>query len=356
MILFYSFFMFLFLPGIHAEEPQTVPPQGTPPFDPRPLMDKVSERIKTDKFRFAVLGDTKHATSFPALATYLDDVVKPDFVLTTGDMVRSGGGSVGPGYWQKLAEDSGESMRKRPWWPSLGNHEIAGDPIINPENDAEIMSMNRSTGLKNFKNFYNLEREYYSFTFRNSVFIALPFSMPEGESETWLRSELKKAAAEGRHIFVFNHSPFYTIGGKSNTEIPNEPTTITRLFDEFHVCAVFSGHDHGYYRTIRNGVPYIISAGAGAKIYPAKRRHEALPEDVYYFGDPDSDIILGPVKYILHNGISKQPDRITEAPEQFLAVVDVDGNDIKLSCVSTKGDKWDEMNLGQPTKQPKIDK
>src|SRR4051812_11519928 len=69
----------------------TVPPPGIAPFDPKPLMDKLKEQIKTDKFRFVALGDAKHAKTLPVFLKYLDDEVKPDFILTTGDMVSSGG-------------------------------------------------------------------------------------------------------------------------------------------------------------------------------------------------------------------------------------------------------------------------
>ena len=50
------------LDGINVD---IVPPPGEKPFDPKPLMDKVGERITTNKFRFAVLGDSKHAGSTP---------------------------------------------------------------------------------------------------------------------------------------------------------------------------------------------------------------------------------------------------------------------------------------------------
>src|SRR5205085_1919798 len=69
---------------------ESVPPPGIEPFDPKPLMDAVRARLKEDKFRFAVLGDTKHAKTLPGFMKYLEETVNPDFVLGTGDMVESG--------------------------------------------------------------------------------------------------------------------------------------------------------------------------------------------------------------------------------------------------------------------------
>src|SRR5437868_5266454 len=55
----------------------SVPPPGVAPFDPKPLMDKLRARLTADKFRFAVLGDTKHAPTLPAFMKYLDETVHP---------------------------------------------------------------------------------------------------------------------------------------------------------------------------------------------------------------------------------------------------------------------------------------
>jgi len=362
------------------------------PFDPKPLMKKVEERIKTDKYRFAVLGDTKHATQFPALVKLIDEQYVPDFVLTTGDMVQAGGGKIGPGFWEKLSMDTGAAMQKRPWWPAIGNHEIAGSPIVLRKelNDDDVLKQNQKVGTENFLKFYNLEREYYSFTFRNAVFIALPFKYPKGASEKWLKAELEAARAAKKHIFVFNHAPFYTVGGKSKMEIENKETSVTKMFQENGVLGVFSGHDHGYYRTVRGGIPYVISAGGGAKIYPAMRLKEALPEDVYYFGEPESakgnplpegikvvelqplakqaPVVATPPEptpfvepkveskfpeapkrkqyFLYHSGVTGV-SRITDQVDLFSVIIDVDGPKVTMKCVSVRGEIFDEMEMAK---------
>jgi len=330
---------------------QSVPPEGEKPYDPRPVMDGVIKRVQTDKYRFIVLGDAKHATTLPAMLKYIDTLA-PDFVLTTGDMVQGGAGKSGPGYWEKFSMESGAEMRKRPWWPAIGNHEIAGGPItkLSELTDEDLLKQNQLSGVENFKKFYNLERDYYSFGFRNAVFIALPFRFPQGESETWLEEELKKARGAGKMIFIFNHSPFYTVGAKLKKDIPNESTSVTRLFDRYKVLAVFSGHDHGYYRTIREGIAYMISAGGGARLYIGDRIKEALPEDVYYFIDPSSSKgTFDPraKKYLLHNGATGAPDRITDRPDQFFILVDVDGTKVQCTCLTAKGETFDALILSK---------
>src|SRR5690242_17975405 len=98
-------------------------PKEKPPFDPAPLVAKLAESRKEDKFTFIVLGDTKHAPNFSKKVLPLVEKLAPDFVLTTGDMVQIGGGEPGPGWWEKLSVEAGAAMRARPWWPAIGNHE-----------------------------------------------------------------------------------------------------------------------------------------------------------------------------------------------------------------------------------------
>jgi hypothetical protein len=288
----------------------SVPPPGIAPFDPKPLMEKVNERLTTDTFRFAVLGDAKHATTLPALLKYLDETIKPDFVLTTGDMVSSGGGKVGPGYYEMLTKEIGPEMRKRPWWPAIGNHELSGGAITGRDalvDDSEQLRKNQASGAENFKKFYNLDNEFFSFTCRNCYFIALPFRYPTGKHAEWLEAELKKAAEAKKHVIVFNHAPFFTVGAKTPKEIPNKETAI----------------------------------------YPGLRMKEVLPEDAYYVGVPATYEKGGKEKrYVLHKS-DGSPDKITDVADQFMCVVDVNGDKISCFTVTTKGEKWDEIILSR---------
>ncbi|HEY3325454.1 MAG TPA: metallophosphoesterase [Planctomycetota bacterium] len=338
-------------------------PEGLGPYDPKPLMQQLEQRTQTDKYRFAVVGDSKNEPPFALLLTKITSEIKPDFMLTTGDMVRTGGGKKGPGYWEHFAKTAGADMKLRPWWPAAGNHDVS------------------TGGENNFKRFYNLDREYYSFTFRNALFIALPWQYTEGESLKWLEEELKKGAAEKKHIFAFNHMPFYTVGHKGN--VPNKSVGAAALLEKYGARAVFSGHDHGYYRTMRNGVAYVISAGAGAGIAPAMRKDEALKEDVFYHKEPNTYrgqplpegfkvTHLNPLGteskdngerdkeeqaeakndsgnkplYWYHNGVTGV-ERVTDEPDLLAVVVDVDGASVKLSCVTYRGETLDEVVLSK---------
>ena len=330
-------------------DPKATLPANVGPFDPAPLMAKLAERITTDRYTFAVLGDTKHAAAFPKkMIPFIQETLKPDFVLTTGDMVQSGGGSVGPGCWEKLSLEAGAEMKQRPWWPAIGNHELAGDPLAklsgkSADEKRTLAAQHAEMGTELFKAFYHLPNVYYSFPFRNAVFIALPWQYPKGEALAWLEKELQGAQNAGKLIFVFNHCPFFTVGEKKVEHLPGKPNEVTALFDKYGVLAVFSGHDHIYHRTIRNGVAYIISAGGGAKIYKLFRRQEALPEDVYYGHNPDPDAPAGE-QYVLVNGSTKTEKKFA-ASESFACLIQVDGKRVTLKAMACSGETWDEWVL-----------
>ena len=241
--------------------------QATNPYNPEPKMGALKEQ-KGDKItsmHFLVFGDSKGSIHFPDVLKRAD-LLQPDFCITTADLVNRGGGERGKVDYKLLDSMGGWFMRKYPMWPTVGNHEEAGG----------------DDGVENFTNFFGMKKAMYSFEYGNTKFIALPWPKIKDDSVKllWLEQELKSAS--GKHIFIYKHRPHYTVGSKSYKDVEGEETATTKLFDKYSVTAVFSGHDHLYYRTKRNNTNYIISAGAGAPIYPLKREGDAINGDVYY--------------------------------------------------------------------------
>ena len=298
----------------------------SPPFDPRPLMDELAKRVTTDTFRFVVFGDSKHAAVFPAMVELVEKKLNPDFVITTGDMVQTGKGDIYHGDWLKLSQEAGAAMHTRPWWPVTGNHELEG--------------LDRPANTENFRRYYNLEKDNYSFSFRNVRVLVLPYPTLDAAEEPWLEHELQQGAAAKQHMFVLQHRPFYTIGVK--TEAPNHPTSTTKLFTRYGVRAVICGDDHMYYRTKRDQVYYFISAGAGARWYYGKQLDQAQSDDVYVTGVPES-FEKGPKKFVYHQpGV---PDRFFDAQVPYVILFSVDGARVRASCITEKGETLDTVML-----------
>jgi len=124
-------------------------------------------------------------------------------------------------------------------------------------------------GWKVFEKYFG--PAYYSFDYQNSHFIVLDNSFQNRFDRTqfeWLKKEL--SSSQAKHKFVFMHRPTfdpseiyqdYTMSGREVTQ------ELMRLFTKFKVDYVFAGHIHGYARAERDGVIYIVTAGAGAPLY-----------------------------------------------------------------------------------------
>ncbi len=310
--------------------------QPEKPYDPNPLMEEI-EFDEKDGYTFLVFGDSKHSKELQRILRVSDDL-NPDFCLTTADLVDKGAGWQGILEYKMLEDTAGWFFRKYATWTTLGNHEI-----YDGQKHADYAS-----GAKNFADFFGLSDPTYSFDFANARFIAMDWPKVDKDPEKliWLENELK--TAEGKHIFIFRHRPFYTVGTKSHYEIEGVSTVATRLFQKYNVSAVFSGHDHIYYRTYRENVNYLISAGAGAFIYPLDRESEAQPGDVYYGrinGRSERGRLYNGFKFVHSNG----EETYFNEPLYYLLSVTVKKKRVKIRMIDADGKIWDSFSFRNRT-------
>jgi len=303
--------------------------EGINPYNPTSKMEKLKAEkgANPTKMHFLVFGDSKGSKYFPDVLKRADSL-QPDFCITTADLVNTGGGNKGKVDYEKLDKMGGWFMRKYAMWPTVGNHEEAGG------NDA----------IDNFTNFFGMEKAMYSFEYGNAKFIALPWPKVNKDPEKlqWLEDELK--TANGKHIFIYKHRPHFTLGAKSYNDVEGAETETTKLYDKYKVTAVFSGHDHIYYRTKRNNTYYIISAGAGASIYPLKRETDALEDDVYYGKRPNETLKKGEAPYKFHAADGSVTD-LAKAMYYVLSVK-IDGDHVSIEMIDEKTGKiWDKADL-----------
>lgn len=313
------------------------------PYDPRPGIEKLKKENVIEKqngtielrkpMHFLVFGDSKGSNHLPDVLKRAD-LLHPQFCLTTADLVNRGAGEEGERLYKDLDKDAGWFFRKYPTWPTLGNHEVSG-PKINTG------KVNYASGVKNFGDFFGLKDPLYSFTYGNAKFIALDWIKASKSKERleWLEKELKDA--QDKLIFVFKHRPYYTVGSKSYNDVEGKGTVVTELFEKYKVTAVFSGHDHLYYRTLRNGVNYIVSAGAGANIYKLKRAGDAIEGDSYYGRSTVDDN-----EFIFHP--SKGADvKFNKAMYFVLSVKVSSGGEVTFEMIDTEGKSWDKFKFNK---------
>ena len=209
---------------------------------------------------FIVYGDTRNGGPVGAELARLAAEASPDLILYTGDFAPAGNDDAG---WATFFADEHALLADVPLYPTLGNHEIFRDP------DA-----------KHFRRFFALPddgraRLYYRFRFGPAEFIVLDGNAPSPAQTAWLSATLDAAdAAKVAHVFVLVHQPPLSLGDHCGAAI--DEADWLPLFEQHHVRAVFSGHDHAYARMERRGVRYFVSGGGGAPVY---REHDCAAFD-----------------------------------------------------------------------------
>jgi len=289
-------------------------------------------------FTFAVFGDT-YAHEDLSRIMELAQEQGADFAVTIGDLVSFGGGPGAQDEWRRLSEIAGWFMEKCPTWPVQGNHEVR--VLVSGEGRQQA----RRQARRNFLDFYAIQSAQYSFTFGNAKFIVLPWDLELDENPPAQMEFLESALADREdweHVFVFRHRPFFAIAQKGPEEVPNRATDMTRLFSRAAVDAVFSGHEHVYYRAGFEGVMY-VQAGCGGGMRRLERLDEVLP-GASYMGILDGEFIL----HIPGREDLKSPwlGEEHEGPFKFVVLVTVDGPSVVMRTVSLGGGEWERIEIG----------
>jgi 3',5'-cyclic AMP phosphodiesterase CpdA len=165
--------------------------------------------------------------------------LKPAFVIVTGDLVNKPGD---PDQVSEYLRISKKLLPPIPIYHLPGNHDVGNEP--SPES---LAAYRRSFG-----------RDYYSFRsgplyaiVLDSALIKAPQNAPRdaAEQDSWLRSELEKAAGSGEHlIVVFQHHPYFVDSPDEKDAYHNIPGEKRRayldLLRRHGVRWVFAGHYH----------------------------------------------------------------------------------------------------------------
>lgn len=212
------------------------------------------EKLKPNTLTFAVLGDSRsNPKVLESLLQQLGRDPGIDFAIHLGDMVEKGELEGYRSFFTAVRR-----YLKMPLLAAIGNHELAGDP----------------TG-KLFVGIFG--PRYFSFQLHRNYFIFVDDNDKNGlgeEQERWLKAELQKAQAYKTRL-VFLHVPLFDPrGGEHRHSLtPEAGRRLAALFKEYRVSRIFVGHIHSYFNGQWDGVPYTISAGAGAPLYGDDPRH-----------------------------------------------------------------------------------
>jgi len=83
----------------------------------------------------------------------------------------------------------------------------------------------------------------------------------------WLKDDLA-GRPDAKYIFVFFHYPLYSVKA-SRVEGSNAlRARFGTVFQDYHVTAIFGGHDHHYHRAVAGGVHFVEGGVAGGEARP----------------------------------------------------------------------------------------
>ena len=241
---------------------------------------------------FIALGDSRNwheNESNPFREAIIDDVVENnpnmDFILHSGDMVLSGGEQ---SEWDRYYEDIDSAVENNvTFYYAVGNHERYTYRL--EDGSYGPIQTNCSTYMANVELPGN--ERYYSFDHNQIHFIVINteedwdddnyfFDITTAQYD-WIIDDLENN--DKSFIVAMFHRPCYSIRSNYRVENANEIRKVLEpIFIDYGVDLVFSGHDHYYYRTTRNGITHVVTGGSGAPLYNPERSDKAIEGDVYF--------------------------------------------------------------------------
>jgi hypothetical protein len=179
----------------------------------------------TSDFNFVAVGDwdCKSETKDTVENTIHK---KPELVLALGDLSYGSSAKC----WLEIIEPIADITKI-----AMGNHESES-----------------SKKLKDYKEFFGLEKQYYSFNYENVHFLALSTEIPyeeDSEQYKFAISDLEKSSKDSSidWIVAFYHKQVYSSGGGPDDE-DDLREVYHPLFDMFNVDLALQGHVHAYER------------------------------------------------------------------------------------------------------------
>jgi hypothetical protein len=179
----------------------------------------------TNDFNFVAVGDWDCTSE---TKDTVDNILEhdPELVLALGDLSYNGKAKC----WLKIIEPFANKTKI-----VIGNHEVESSKI-----------------LRDYMNFFGLEKQYYSFNYENIHFLALSTEMPyeeDSQQYEFAIQDLEKYSNDPSidWIVAFYHRQLYSSGGGPEDE-EDFREVYHPIFDKYKVDLALQGHHHVYER------------------------------------------------------------------------------------------------------------
>lgn len=195
---------------------------------------------------FYVFGDSQGYQDGILEIAEIANLEQPDFVFHCGDLTPFGQSNQ---YDEVISALETFTV---PVYTTVGNHDIREGG-----GDRYLQHFDSST--------YSFNSGPVHFT----IFNTSTSDISETEM-IWLENDLSQSSSEIK--FVFTHIPPFDPRTGSDHGMLNTTTAerLMTLFEAQSVNTVFTGHIHMYNESVRNGVRYVITGGAGASLYASE--------------------------------------------------------------------------------------
>ncbi|MFW9914176.1 MAG: metallophosphoesterase family protein [Candidatus Thorarchaeota archaeon] len=230
---------------------------------------------------------THENSSNPIRRALMNSIVENNpnlkFIVHAGDMVTSGGEQ---DDWDRYFEDiANATSRNIPIYYAVGNHEFYKCNVgefqfgAHEEDWATYLANVQLPGNERFYSFdYN---DQIHFTFINTDEDWHGGFQITAEQQAWLVNDLANKNLDFT-IAVF-HRPCYSIRSPESVQQAHRVREILEpMFVQYKVDLAFSGHNHYYYRTARNGIMHVVTGGGGANLGSNNDLSEWQEGDVFF--------------------------------------------------------------------------
>ncbi len=265
-------------------------------------IENIASSTSSNSWYFIAIGDSRQQhepwdydnmnyphenSSNPTRAAIITSIVENnpnlEFIVHSGDLVNSGGEQ---DDWDRYFEDIENATKENvTFYYAIGNHERY-TYALGPSNwgppDEDF-----STYLANVELPGN--ERYYSFDYMNQIHFVFINTEENWTGQfdittdqyNWLINDLENNTLE--FVVAVFHRPCYSVRDPGRVDDAQEVRSVLDpIFIDYGVDLVFSGHDHYYYRTVRNSITYVTTGGAGADLYTNGDTSEWQDSDVYF--------------------------------------------------------------------------